>query len=105
MAKKPDKVTFRIDLRNLHLDNEKNKLAEGSLENVKHVFEDEIKVAPENNWTDNLEVELEDFIVPKVAYNLTEMVYLFFQHDQEAIPYTKEIDGMKAIDVEPIQSI
>lgn len=105
MTEKPNKITFRIDFRNLHLDNEKNKLAEGSLENVKLVDEDEIKVAPEDNWSDIVEVELKDYKIPKIAFHLTEMVYLFFQHDLEAIPYTKKIDGMKSIDAEQIKSI
>jgi hypothetical protein len=105
MTEKPNKIIFRIDFRNLHLDNEKNKLAEGSLENVKHAFADEIRSAPEDNWSDTLEVELEDFDLSKVAYHLTEMIYLFFGHDVEAIPYTKEIDGIKSIDIEQIKSI
>jgi len=105
MSKKSNKIIFRIDFRNLHLNNEKNKLGEGSLENMKLIFADEIKVAPEDNWSDTFEVELEDFDLPKVTYNLTQMIYLFFGHDLEAIPYTKEIDGMKSIDIEPIKSI
>ncbi len=105
MSKKPNKVTFRIDLRNLHLDSKKNKLAEGDLENIKCIFGDEIKVAPEDNWSDILEVELENFDLPKVAYNLTEMIYLSFEHDLESIPYTKETDDMKSIDVEQIKRI
>ena len=105
MTEKPNKITFRIDFRNLHLDNEKNKLAEGSLENVKCVDEDEIKLAPEDNWSDTLEIELKDYKIPEVAFHLTEMVYLFFQHDLEAIPYTKEIDEMKSIDAEQIKLI
>ena len=105
MSEKPNRVTFRIDLRNLHLDSKKNKLAEGDLENFKYIFEDETKVAPEDNWSDILEVELEDFDLSKVAYHLTEMIYLFFGHELEVIPYTKEADGVKFIDIEKIQSI
>lgn len=105
MLEKPDKVIFRIDFINLHLNNEKNKLAKGNLANLKAVFIDEIKDAPSDNWTDTLEVNIKDFFVPKIAYHLAQMVYLFFQHDQEAIPYTKEVDGIKIIDIEPIQSI
>lgn len=105
MSEKPNKIIFKINFRNFHLNNKKNKLGEGDLENVKLIVEDEIKEAPEDNWSDNLEVELEDFDLPKVAYNLTSMIYLFFEHDLEAIPYTKEIDAIKSIDVEKIKSI
>lgn len=105
MSEKPNKIIFRIDFRNFHLNNEKNKLGEGNLENIKYIPPDEMKEAPENNWTDTLEVELEDFDLPKVAYNLTEMIYLFFEHDLEAIPYTQEIDDLRSIDVEQIESI
>ncbi len=80
-------------------------MGEGNLENIKHIFADEIKVAPEDNWTDTLEIELEDFDLPTAAYHLTEMIYLFFGHELEAIPYTKEIDGMKSMDIEQIKSI
>ena len=103
MVEKPDKVMYRIDFRNLHMDNEKNKLAEGRLGN--HAFGDEIKPAPESNWIGTLEVEIKDFSIPRVSYNLAEMVYIFFQHDIEAIPYTKAVDGMKTIDVEQMVSL
>lgn len=105
MREKPNKIIFRIDFRNFHLNNEKNKLGEGNLENIKYIFPDEIKVAPEDNWSDTLEVGLEDFDLLKAAYHLTEMIYLFFGHDLDVIPYIKEIDGMKFIDVEQIKSI
>jgi len=106
MSEKPSKVFFRIDLRNLHLDNEKNKLVEGDLENIKCFDDmDEIRDAPQDSWSCILEVELKDFDLPKVAYNLTQMIYLFFEHDVEAIPYTKEIDGVKSIAIEKIQSL
>jgi hypothetical protein len=101
MAEKPDRAMFRIDFRNFHINNEKNKLAEGKL--GRHAMGDEIKPAPESNWTGTLEVELMEFSIPSVAYRLAETVYLFFQHDIEAIPYTKVVDGMKTIDVEPIK--
>jgi hypothetical protein len=103
MTKKPNKIFFRIELRNLILDNVKTKLAIGSLENTKALFADEVQPAPADNWNDILEVELNDFDLAKVAYNITEMIYLFFGLDVDDIPYTKEIDGIKAIDIKPIE--
>jgi hypothetical protein len=105
MAEKPNKIYFRIDMKNLHLDNEKNKLAVGNLEDIKCLFGDEIRYAPKDSWFDSLEVELEDFELSRVAYNITEIIYVYFGLEIEDIPYTKEIDGMKSIDVEQIKSI
>jgi len=105
MDKMPNKIYFRIDLRNLHLNGEKNKIAEGKLGNIRGLFADEIHPAPENNWSDILEVELKDFELSKVAYNLTEMIYSFFGLAAEEIPYTKEANGIKCIDIEPIKSM
>jgi len=105
MTEKPNKICFRIDLRNLHLDDEKNKLAIGSLENIKILDKDEIRDAPQDSWSYILEVELEDFELSRVANNITEMIYNYFGLDIEDIPYTKETDGLKSIDIEQIKSI
>jgi len=105
MTEKPNKICFRIDLRNLHLDDEKNKLAIGNLENIKYLFEDEIRYAPKDSWFDIFEVELEDFELSRVAYYITEMIYIYFGLDIENIPYTKETDELKSIDIERIKSI
>ena len=91
--------------KNLHLNNEKNKLAIGNLENIKCPFEDEVHSAPEDNWSDILEVKAEDFELSRVACLITEMVFLYFGLSIESIPYTKEIKGMKSIDIDQIKSI
>ena len=105
MTEKPKKICFRIDLRNLHMANEKNKLAIGDLEDIKILEEDEIQSAPQDSWSYILEVELEDFELSRVANNITEMIYNYFGLDIEDIPYTKETDGLKSIDIEQIKSI
>jgi len=105
MTEKPKKIYLRIDLKSLHLNNEKNKLAIGNLEDIKCLFKDEVQSAPEDNWSDVLEVKPEDFELSRVAYLMTEMIFLYFGSDIESIPYTKETKGIKSIDIDQIKSI
>jgi len=105
MTEKPNKIYFRIDLKNLHLNNKINKLAIGNLQNIKCLFDHEVQSAPENNWSELLEVEKENFELSEVAYHITQMIYLYFGLDIEDIPYVKEIGGKKYIDIEQIKSI
>jgi hypothetical protein len=101
MTEKPKKICFKIDLRNLHLNGKKNRLFEGDLYNRFGHLRD----APDNNCSAILEVELKDFELSKVAYNVTEEIYLFFGIEAEGIPYTKETNGIKSIDAEQIKSV
>jgi len=103
--KNPIKIRFRIDLRNFHLNGKINKLAYGDLENLKIIFGEEIMPAPDNNWTDELEIETEDYELSQVTYLLLEKIYDYFGIPNEEIPYTKEKNGLKFIDVDKIKTI
>lgn len=102
MTEKPKKICFKIDLRNLHLNGKKNRLFGGGLYNgFGNGFE-----PPDNNWSAALEVDLEDYDLSKVAFNITEEIYSYFGIvDTEEIPYTKETNGTKGIDIESIKSV
>lgn len=105
MDKKPKKIYLKIDFRNFHQNNTKNILAAGGLNDIGFVFMDDIRYAPDNNWFDYFEINEEDFEVHFVALGIIEMIYLYFGFELEAIPYTKEIEGKKYIDIEKIQSL
>ena len=105
MSEKPNQGSFRVEMRNLHLNEKKTKLAEGNLENIKIIFADEIKSAPEDSWSGIIDFEVEDFDIAKIAYYLTEIIYNFFEIETEFIPYTKEVEGERIIDIEQIISL
>ena len=105
MDKKPNNIYFRTDSHNFHLDNEKNYLAPGGLNELGFIFADERRPAPDNSWNDMLEIKTEDFKVASIAYEIVETLYIYFGIELEEIPYTKEKNGKKIIDIEKIQSI
>lgn len=100
---RPQKITFRIDLRNMHLDGDKNFLLPGELMSTAQVFETEKKEAPDNDGQLFRVSEVLDFDVGAITYDLVREVYLWFGLDETAIPYTKDFDGIRIIDAEAIK--
>jgi len=105
MSKKPQNIYFRTDLRNFHLDEIKNKLVPGGLNELGHIFTDEMHFAPDSNWNDVFEIKTENFEVSSIAYAIVEKIYVYFGIEIEGIPYTKEKNGKKYIDIKMIQSL
>lgn len=105
MDKKPNNIYFRIDTYNLHLDNEKNFLVPGGLNDIGFIFTDDKRPAPDNSWNNMFEIKTDDFEVTSIAYEIVEMLYLYFGIELEGIPYTKEKNGKKIINIEKIQSL
>ena len=108
MDTKPDGVNFRVVLHNLHLDDKKNYLTPYSFDRkgYRFAFDEGKKFAPENNWrSENIKVELENFQVESVAYEIIREIYLYFGIEVNKIPYTKEVNGNWIIDIEQLKSI
>lgn len=105
MDEKPKRINIRFDFRNFHLDDKKNILAAGGLNDLGFVFMDDIRYAPHNNLSDYFEINTEDFEIDVAALGIMERIYLYFGFELEAIPYTKEREGKKYIDIEKIQSL
>jgi hypothetical protein len=104
MKPKADKVVARMDFKRLHKDGNINKLGGRDLTRLKAIFADSIRLAPDDSWHQTINIEITDFSVSKVAYLLAEMIYLYFGLAIEEIPYTKEINDMKFIDISRIIS-
>ena len=98
----PKKLSFRVELRNMHLGGIKNSLAPYSVKSFEQQFSTEIQEAPDDNWSSTKTFEVSDFDVAAISYDLVREVYLWFGIEEDKIPYVKEIEGVKAVDAEAI---
>ncbi len=105
MDTKPKIVTFKVDLHNFHLDDKKNYLVPYGLNTIAQIFDDEKKIARDNNWSKNIDVDIEKFEVASIAYKIVERIYLYFGFEVEKIPFTKEVEGERVVDIEQIKPI
>jgi hypothetical protein len=106
LSEKPQEISFRVSMRNLHLNGIKNILAEGNLEDVKTAYGDEMHYSPEDNWVEFLSLRTDEFEERKVAYSLVEIIYNHFGIDTEFIPYERELaEGERIVDIEKIAAV
>jgi hypothetical protein len=98
----PSHLTFRIDLKNLHLDQQKSLLAPFGLRSSDQITGYGAKGAPAPNWTQCIDVAVAEYDSAAIAYSLVREVYLWFGLEEDKIPYTKQVDGKTKIDIEAI---
>lgn len=103
-ANSPKNLSFRIDLRNMHLGGEKSFLSPYSLKSIDQQFGSEALEAPEDNWSTAKTFDASEFDVAAISYDLIREIYLWFGLEQDKIPYTKDVDGIKMIDSSAIAS-
>ncbi len=92
----PEKISFRVDFRNMHLAGVKSYLVPYELN--RQMFEDDAKDAPDNNNYLNKLFSAKDYNVAFIAYEILKEVYLWFGFEEDKIPYSKEENGLKIID-------
>lgn len=105
MQTEPKKINFRVDLKNFHLNNKKSYLMPHEIGSRGFFFGLNIFPAPDNNWTNNIEIKRTDFNINESAFEILKEIYLYFGIGPEKIPYTKEIEGKRLIDIEKIIAI
>ena len=98
----PESIAFRIELRNMHLDGVKNYLLPGALMSTSQQFEMDARQAPDDNWKWSKSFHSAEFDVAAISYDLVREVYLWFGHEESAIPYSKEVNGIKMISPDAI---
>jgi hypothetical protein len=99
----PQRVNFRIEFRNLHLNNEKVRLRSGPVRERSWEYFGEIEMeAPSDFWSREIAVSTEGYDSDSVAFSLVREAYLWFGHSDEAIPYAKPAGTGWLIDVAQI---
>jgi hypothetical protein len=98
----PQRIGFRVELRNMHLANQKTLLRAGTA----GAFRGEGWMeAPADSWSADRVVSSERYDPDHVAFSLIRELYLWFGHSEEAIPYTKDTGDGRAINADQIASI
>lgn len=105
MINDPENINLRVDFRNFHLNGKKNYLMRYKLGSILKIFGENIYRAPDENWTKIIEISRNEFSVNNNAFEILKEIYLYFGIEPEKIPYTKELEGKRLIDIEKIISI
>lgn len=99
----PKESNFRIDFRNLHLGGTKTILSPYGLGTYAQVLQMESNVAPENEVTITRSVQATGYDPAVVAYELVREIYVWFGIEEDKIPYTTTVNGLRAIDIDAIR--
>ncbi len=102
---RPQRIGFKAELRNMHLSNQKTTLRAGTVQDFQYGSYGVPNEAPDDDWSKEIVVASEGYDPDLVAYSLLRELYLWFGHADEAIPYTKEVDGITVIDADAIAKI
>ncbi|MCZ6677192.1 MAG: hypothetical protein O7E52_08075 [Candidatus Poribacteria bacterium] len=103
-VEKPEEITIRTDLRNMHLKGVKTYLPLffNDLPPVNEILKQR---APENSGTILRDFRTADFHVGVVAFEILKEIYLWFGLEEDKIRYTKTKGELKMIDPEAIAKI
>ena len=103
LEKRPDNITMRVDFRNLHKGGLKSGLVPYALNTYGQLFDDEKKLAPENYVTLLRSFATKDFDPGAMGYEIVKEIYLWFGIEEDKIPYVKNENGLRIIDVDGIK--
>jgi hypothetical protein len=103
----PERIVFTIEVRNLHLAGEKNRLPRGPVgQDFTWKFYAKFLEAPSNSWrSSEIQIASNSFDPDQIAYWLLRELYVWFGHDEEAIPYLKGEAERRAVDSDQIAGI
>jgi hypothetical protein len=102
LRERPDRIFFRVDLRNLHLGGVKTYLPPYGADSSG--FRDKY-YAPDNDVMKVVEVDAKDFDAGKASFRLLRELYLWFGLEEDKIPYTKIEDGVQMVDPDQIKRL
>ncbi len=101
---KPKRIIFRIDGKNLQSNNEKIYLVPYAYGTAGFYFESDGKDAPENEFSKQFEVDVNDSTldVGGITFKIAEKIFGWFGFEKKTIPYSKNVDSVWRIDSEQI---
>jgi Schlafen, AlbA_2 len=103
--KRPSEFTARFNLRNLHQGGVKTGLVPFAPGTYGHLFDHDKKEAPDDAMTIQKRFPTEGYDSTAYAYAMAKEIYLWFGLEEDKIPYVKEENGGKFIDVAKIKGI
>ncbi|HEY9405561.1 MAG TPA: ATP-binding protein [Pyrinomonadaceae bacterium] len=96
---KPDRMFFRVDLRNLHSDGVKSYLPPYAAGHWGYM---EKNYAPDESVVRQVEVGSHEFDVGRVSFQILRIIYSWFGLEEDKIPYLKTEDEARAVDHEQV---
>lgn len=102
MRERPAEVVFHIELRNTHLEGAKTFLAPYGVSSFEFATASGAKEAPTDSWSNALIVKTDQYDADLVAYEIVRELYVWFGHEENAIPYTTTDGGTRKIDAAQI---
>jgi hypothetical protein len=101
----PEKISFRIDLKNMHLNGIKSRLAPYQINSTAQMFDIDTTEAPENDFAFTKTFLTKDYDAGLISYEIIKEIYFWFGIEENKIPYTKDEESIKKIDPESIKNI
>lgn len=101
----PTDFTLRLDLKNLHLGGVKTSLAPYALESMAQMFDGDAIKAPDDSMCLLKTFSTTDYDPALLGYEIIKEVYLWFGIEEDKIPYTKDENGIKTLDVSSFAGI
>ena len=105
LERKPTGVTVRFNLKNLHQGGVKTGLAPYAADAFSPLFGHEIKEAPDDAMKIQKWFPTEGYDSTVFAYEMAKEIYLWFGLEEDKIPYVKEENGKKFIDIGAIKGL
>jgi hypothetical protein len=102
---RPTDIHLRVELRNMHLSDEKSSLVPYGIKSTAQAFGQGIKYAPKSNMDKERSVKADDFDPLRITYDVVREVYLWFGLEEDKIPYFKEEGGVRVFDIEAVKKI
>jgi len=98
---KPESILFVVNFSDLFIDEKKMTLVPAVVDerqfNIGTVYS-----APQNNFNKEIEISVEELLnkTDLVSYKILEKIFNWFGIPSNIIPYTKDVDGEKNIDIQ-----
>jgi hypothetical protein len=101
----PLRLSFRVELRNMHLGGEKSSIAPHGLRTTSQIFGHNEKYAPEDVGVRELSMSRDGFDPLAVTYQVIREIYLWFGLEEDKIPYFKDEGGVRIFDADAIKAL
>jgi hypothetical protein len=103
LTDKPERVSIRTQLRNMHSNGVRNHLAPYGVNTFGQA--EQGKPAPEDDASIKLEFKMDSFEARRVAFEIVRRIYLWFGFEDDKIPYSKQEEGIRVIDPDVIAGL
>lgn len=103
--KPPTSIAVRVELHRMHLDNTTSTLGPHGMKSMSQQFGTDDQPAPDADGVFALEVPISEFNPSCLLFDVVKEIYLWFGIEEDKIPYFKNENGVRVLDVDSIAKI